>query len=143
MKIHRCLLAMTLAWPILLGAHSSQASDDPHTSDPVPLVLTGEPDEDGYIQPTCSKCRRLTLTRQTSAAGPVQGVLELTYFDEVFPAFSGRIELTVVLVDDTRHLVSLEDVSLTNGEEAGWTVEAPSAWCWRDVDMAWLRLVPE
>lgn len=143
MRPIRCLLAMTLGWPLLLGAYPSHASQDPPASDPVPLVLTGEPDADGYIQPTCSKCRRLRLERQTSATGELQGVLALTYFDDVFPVFAGSIELTVVLADDTRYLVRLDDVDLSSGEEAEWIIEASSAWRWRDVDMAWMRLVPE
>lgn len=143
MKSNRCLLAMSMAWLLLLGAQPSHASEDSRTFDPVPLVLTGEPDADGYIQPTCSKCRRLKLERQKSVTGYVQGVLELTYFDADFPVFSGRIELVVVLVDDSRHLVSLEDVYLTNGEEAAWVIDAPSTWHWEAVEIAWMRLVPE
>ena len=94
-----------------------------------------------YIQPTCSKCANVKVERQTSASGNPYGVLELVYFDEVYVTFAGTIEMTVHLTDGNKHPVTIDDVLLTNGEEAGWVIDGTSQWSWCDVEMVELVFV--
>jgi hypothetical protein len=139
----RNLIIVALASVFVLdGSPSYAAVDGACAPELVPLVLTAAPDSTGYIVPTCSKCRRLKLERQTSSTGATYGMLELTYFDEVYGTFTGKIELTVRLADDTVHLVTIEDVLLTNGDEAEWVIDAPSQWTWCAVEMVGLVFVP-
>ena len=145
MQRNRFLSVLTLACLFVLDGGTSHASDNveqARTTDPVPVVITSVPDSSQYPQPTCSKCKRVSVVRQTSATGETQGVLELTYFDELYRDFDGVIELTVLLVDDSEHVMTVEDVSLEQGDEAGWVIDAPIEWQWEQVDMVWLELVP-
>ena len=132
--------------PIMLIAPLSAASEigggGACTPDLVPVALTGTSESSGYIQPTCSKCRRLKVERQTSQDGELQGVLGLMYFDDALPEFGGSIELTMLLDDDTEQTVTIENVDLIEGQEAEWVIEAPPEWHWDHVDMVWLTFVP-
>lgn len=104
----------------------------------IPVVLTGDTDETGYIQPICMKCKRLTVARQTSSTA----VLGLVYFDDTYASFSGAILLTLSTSDDREIVVTIDDVLLVQGQAARWTLEAGSSWSWDDVEMVWIELVP-
>ncbi len=110
--------------------------------DVVPVVLTGETKETGYIQPVCSKCKRITVEREKTATGQTHGVLELTYHDEVHGAFDGTIVLTLLMSNDAERVVALDDVRLVEGQTARWVIDAGSYTNWADVDMVWLELLP-
>lgn len=144
MLCNRFLFVMTLACASVLGSSSSHASDDGvgGTLDPVPVELTSEPESTGYIQPTCSKCQDLEVEREEDSTGETRGVLELTYFDDVYTEFEGSIEVTVLLHDATEDVVLIEHVWLTEGDAAQWIIDAPQDWSWEEVDRVRLVLVP-
>ncbi|MCX4246486.1 hypothetical protein [Paraliomyxa miuraensis] len=83
----------------------------------------------------------MMLETQTTVTGGTQGVLELTYHDDDDGEFVGTIELTVVLVDDTEHALVIENVWLTEGEDAAWVLDAPNAWSWDQAEMVRLAFV--
>lgn len=133
-------ILMTLASVLALSAGPRVAVAE-QTCGPelIPLVLTGTDPQDPepYPIPTCSKCRKLTLERQSTSTG-TRGALGLIFHGEP-GGFEGDIEVTVVLVDDTMEVVTIEDVSLDEDEDAQWVIEGPS---WEQAEMAWLTFVP-
>lgn len=144
-SLHVTVLAMS-CW-LLLRAGASHATETTQASacgpDVVPVVLTGEPKAAGYIQPVCSKCKRLVVERHTTSTGRTQGTLELTYSDEVHGIFDGTIVLTLLTSDDAEQVVTIHDVQLVEGQVARWVIEAGSQWSWAEVDMVWLELLPD
>lgn len=133
-------ILMTLASVLALSAGPRDAvAQEPWGPELIPLVLTGTDPQDPepYPIPTCSKCRKLTLERQSTATG-THGELALIFHGEP-GGFEGDIEVTVVLVDDTKEVVTIEDVSLEEGEAGRWVLEGPS---WDQAEMAWLTFVP-
>ena len=144
-SLHVTVLSMS-CWLLLSdGASHAATTIQPGACGPdvVPVVLTGEPKATGYIQPVCSKCKRIAVERRTTSTGQTQGLLELTYHDEVYGVFDGTIVLTLLTSDDTERVVTIDEVHLVEGQAAGWVIEAGSQWDWSDVDMVWLELLPE
>jgi hypothetical protein len=135
--------ALAIACSSMLGTGESRAATtDTCGPDVVPVVLTGEPKATGYIQPVCSKCKRITVERETTSTGQTHGILELTYHDELYGVFDGTIVLTLLMSDDAERVVTLDDVHLVEGQTARWLVDAGSHTDWADVDMVWLELLP-
>lgn len=126
---------------MMVGSEASHAAEG-SGSDGVPIVVTADLDEDGYIRPSCSKCPKLTAERQTTSTGEVEGILELEYFDHR-GTFAGRIEVTVVLADRTERVVVIDDVWLEPGDEAGWELTGAAGWHWGDVVLVRLRFLEE
>lgn len=140
-SLHVAVLAMS-CWSMLSDGSSHAAmlagAEGP---DFVPVVLTGEPEATGYIQPVCSKCKQITVQRRTTSTGQIQGTLQLTYHDEVLDVFDGMIILTLLSSDGAAHVVPIDDVYLVNDQTAWWTIGAGSQWSWADVDMVWIELL--
>lgn len=133
-------ILMTLVSVLALSAGPRDAvAQEACGPDLVPLVLTGTDPQDPepYPIPTCSKCRKLALQRQSTATG-TQGELGLVFHGEP-GGFEGDIEVTVVLIDGSMQVVTIEDVALDEDEEAQWVLEGPS---WEQAEMAWLTFVP-
>ena len=124
---------------MMLGGEASHAAEGSGT-DGVPIVVTADLDEDGYIRPSCSKCPKLTVERQTTSTGEVRGVLELEYLDHR-GTFEGRIEVTTVLTDRSEWVVMIDDVWLEPGDEAGWELAGATGWHWGDVVLVRLRFL--
>ena len=135
-------IIMALASLLVLGAgpRDAVAEGQAGTCGPelVPLVLTGTGTPEPYVLPTCSKCKKVKLERQSTSTGGTQGVLGLTYHGEP-GEFVGDIELTLVLADDTEHVVTIEGVWLVEGDQATWVIEGPR---WEEAETAWLAFVP-
>ena len=128
-------LASTLA---LSGVSREAVAEEVQDPELIPLVLTIDPqDPEPYPIPTCSKCRKLALTRQSAATG-TQAELGLVLEGEP-EGFEGHIDVTVVLDDGTVDALTIEDVSLEDGEEIRWVLEGPR---WDQAEMAWLTFVP-
>jgi hypothetical protein len=136
-------IAVLACWMGLSGspAAATQAQAGTCGPDVIPVVLTGEPDSTGYIQPVCSKCKKLTVSRQTTATGETQGVLGLIYFDDAHPTFDGAILLTLQLSDGSERVVTIDDVQLEAGEDARWMIDAGSL-SWALVDTVWIEFIP-
>jgi hypothetical protein len=141
-SLHVTVLAMS-CWLMLSDGPSHAATVGASGPDVVPVVLIGEPKATGYIQPVCSKCKRLTVERRTTSTGGIQGTLELTYYDEVHDVFDGAIVLTLHSSDDSEHVVTIDDVHLVEDQTAWWSIDAGSQWSWVDVDMVWVEFLPE
>lgn len=124
---------------MMLGSEASHAAEG-SSSDGVPIVVTADLDEDGYIRPSCSKCTKLVVERQTTSSGEVRGVLELVYFDQR-GTFDGVIEVTAVLGDGSERVLEIDDVWLEPGDEAGWELAAATGWHWGDVVLVRLRFL--
>lgn len=126
---------------VALPSHASQGCE----AQLVPIaLLVGNPDSTGYIQPNCSKCKKLKIETQATATGGLLGVLTLGYHDEQQRDFVGTIELTLVSLDGSEHIVLLEDVELTEGDEVGWAIdEDANQWTWGQVDMVRMELVAD
>jgi hypothetical protein len=140
-KVIGAIIGLVMIAGMMLGGDTSHAAEEGVCGpDVVPIVLTAGRDSTGYIQPSCSKCSKLKVQRQTTASDEVQGVLELVYSDEHGP-FDGEIEVTAVLADGSEHLVVIEDVWLDQGDEAAWVIEASEGWCWDAVEMVRLEFV--
>lgn len=137
-NIHNSIL-MTMASILALSVGPREAvAQETCGPELIPLVLTGTDPQDPepYPIPTCSKCRRLVLERQSTASG-THGELGLVFHGEA--AFEGVITVTVVLVDGTMEVVTIGGVSLDEGDEVRWQLEGPS---WEHAEMAWLTFVP-
>lgn len=132
------LLGCLVALPSNAAAQETEAKF-------VPLVLpVNDTGEAGYIQPNCSMCGKLKVETQTTATGGTQGVLTLAYHDELQQGFEGSIELTLVLVDRTEHVVLIEGVVLTEGEEATWVVdEVIGEWSWDQADRVRMEMLAD
>lgn len=139
-KVIAAMAAMGVFVSMVLGAAAVHAEDQVFEPDPVPIVVIAELDDDGYIRPSCSKCTKLVVERQTAASGEVSGVLELVYFDPR-GTFAGAIEVTAVLGDGSERVVVLDDVWLEPGDEAGWELAAATSWDWGQVVLVRLRFV--
>lgn len=125
---------------MMLGGEASHAAEV-CGPDRVPIVVVAEfDDDDGYIRPSCSKCTKLAVERQTAASGEVRGVLELVYFDQR-GTFGGAIEVTAVRGDGSEQVAVIEDVWLESGDEAEWELEAAAGWHWGQVVLVRLRFV--
>lgn len=140
-KLIAAFVAMGVFVSVMLGGEASHAAEGQVCGpDPVPIVVIAELDDDGYIRPSCSKCAKLAVERQTAASGEVRGVLELVYFDHR-GTFGGAIEVTAVLGDGSERVVVLDDVWLEPGDEAGWELAAATGWHWGEVVLVRLRFV--
>ena len=128
-----------------LGALPSDAAAEETEAEFVPLVvLVNDTGGTGYIQPNCSMCGKLKVETQTTAIGGTQGVLTLAYHDELQQGFEGSIELTLALVDGTEDVVLIEDVVLTEGEEAAWVVdEVIGEWSWDQVEIVRMEMLAD
>ena len=133
---------LTLMCPIavvatLAGTGEANATS-PDNPEFLPTVITGGPADVDYPQPICARCV-VVSKKETAASGETQGVLELTYEDEVFPSFTGDIIVTVLLPDDVREADVISNVSLAEGEQASWTLTSlPYA----SAKGVWIELLP-
>ncbi|MEX1365823.1 MAG: hypothetical protein AB1Z98_22030 [Nannocystaceae bacterium] len=124
-----------------LAAQSSHAAGVCQAQLVPVAVLVGNPDSTGYIQPNCSKCKKLKVETQTTATGGLLGVLTLIFHDAQQRDFVGTIELTMVLFDDSEHTLVLEDVELAEGEEVAWAIdENANQWTWDQVEMVRMEM---
>lgn len=138
-KVIAAFAALGMFVAVMLGSEASHATGvcGPDT---VPIVVTAELDDEGYIRPSCSKCTKLAIERQTAPDGEVRGVLELVYFDQR-GTFEGQVEVTAVLGDGSERVVVIDDVRLEPGDEAGWELVAATGWRWEDVVLVRLRFL--
>lgn len=128
---------------LLFGAAGDETltASTASTFEYLPTVVVGQPIGIEYPQPICSRCR-LVAERETTAIGDTQGLLSLTYWDDAYPVFEGRIELTVLLYDQTKHTETILDVVLGPGEHVTWTLPPRATFSWNDVEHVWVEMVP-
>lgn len=105
----------------------------------IPTQLVGPIDPVEYPDPVCVKCK-VIVTKPAKGAEDT-GTVSITYYYDDHPWFHGYAEL-VLVTSTARHVVSLSDVDLVEGETLDLEIEAGSAWSWSEVEYAWLELVP-
>lgn len=139
-RIHALVLA---SQSLLFGTAGDGAitASTSSTFEYLPTVVVGQPISIEYPQPICARCR-LVAERETVTGGEAQGHLSLTYNDDAYPVFEGRIELTVLLNDETKHTEAILDVVLGPGEHVSWTLPPRASFSWRDVEHVWVEMVP-
>lgn len=123
---------------ILFSLASVGLASSPSLARTIPTNLDPGTTSSEYIQPTCNKCIKTTESQSANTA-----VFELVYYDEGYGDFNGTLELTIQLLDGTEDLLTIDDVSLADGEKAAWTLEASAEWTWDSVDQVLLDLQPE
>lgn len=139
---HRIQALVMASQSLLFAAvDGSSAGTTTGTFEYLPTVVVGKPINSAYPQPICARCR-LVAQRETTAAGDTQGLLSLTYREDAYPVFEGRIELTVLLYDETKHNETILDVVLGPGEHITWTLPSRASFSWRDVEHVWVEMVP-
>lgn len=139
-RIHALVVA---SQSLLFGAAGDEAitASTSTTFEYLPTAVVGQPISTAYPQPICARCR-LVAERETTTGGEAQGRLSLTYNDEAYPVFEGRIDLTVLLYDETKHTETILDVILGPGEHVSWMLPPRASFSWRDVEHVWVEMVP-
>lgn len=144
-SIRFTIIAILAGLPMLLTtpSHASDSAQAASSAQSGPAtVIVGPPKAVGYTQPICSKCRRVKVETQTTAAGDTEAILELTYYDEVYTDFEGTIKLSVIISGNVEDVQIIDDVDLIEGEEAEWLLDNDLLWDWSEVDTVWVEFQP-
>lgn len=117
-------------------AQSAEAQD----RDTLPTIVVGPPKSTEYPEPICSKCRVIVETNDETNED--SATLSLRYDDDLVVSLDGNIDLTLLLLDDTRPTVQISNVPLTQGTEFIYEIASEPGWSWSDVAYIWVRVTP-
>jgi hypothetical protein len=124
---------------LLIAVTSSTITPGDETLEPVPALLVGTVEPIEFPDPICSKCTIIVIEDEASESSTAS--IAITYPADA-PAFSGSLEVMVLLEDEQRRTLWLDDVSLEPSEAVALVADSGPDWTWREVCFVWLRFLP-